>query len=150
MFGAALEARDEPVALGLHGNGGQGANGIDPAGAEHGEAAAPLLHQLQHVDRADEIVLDQLAAAGLAVHAGEHAGVGGRLDDPIAAGQRLQVAGIADVAVMELDAVLAQGAAIGLTAGPDEVVQARDLPVRPAFPQAAGERAADKTADASD
>ena len=48
--------------------------------------AAPLVQQLDPVDRPNEVVLDQLAAAGLAINPGENAGVNGSFDNPIAPG----------------------------------------------------------------
>ncbi|OQC22984.1 MAG: hypothetical protein BWX68_02975 [Verrucomicrobia bacterium ADurb.Bin063] len=143
-------ARHKPVALRVHRNGRERANRIDPAGAEQGKATTPLLLQLQHVDRAHKIMLEQLAAAGPAVHTGQHARIGGRLDNPVAAGQGFEVAGDADIAMKQPDAQPAQRPAVGLAAGAREVVQAEDLPVRPPFPQPAGERAAHKTANAGE
>ena len=120
---------------------------MDAAGAEYGESTAPLLEQLQHVDRPNEVVLDQPAAAGLAGHPGEDTAVGGSFDNPIAARRGFEVARAADAAMIELDAKFPQDAAIHLASGPDKVVQTDKFPVRPAFPQAASHGTADETTD---
>src|SRR5258708_6687332 len=99
------------------------------------------------MDRAEKIVLDNLAAARPAIHAREDTGIGGSIHNPIADRQRLEISRNANVAMEQLHARLAQRAAIGFAAGANEVVQADELPVRPPPPQAASQRAPHESAN---
>ena len=62
----------------------------------------------EHVEGADQVVLDELAAAGAAGHAGQHAGVGGGVDDPVHLRQGLEVAGVTDIPVEKPDPLILQ------------------------------------------
>ena len=67
-------------------------DGIDTARAQKNESRAVPLGQLQEVNGSVEIMLNQLAAAGHSIDAGEHARVGGGVDDPIDRRDSFQVA----------------------------------------------------------
>lgn len=101
---------------------------VNAGGAEHEEAGAASAAELEHVEGADEVVFEELAAAGAAVEAGEDAGVGGGVDDPVHVGEGLEVAGQADVAMEEAHTELLEGEAIDLGAGTAEVVEAEGGP----------------------
>ena len=77
---------------------------VHAAAGEQNEAGVVPPAVFQQIDGALQIVLDELAAAGLAVDAGQHAGDGGGVDDPIAVGKRFEIAGAADIAVDHADA----------------------------------------------
>lgn len=83
---------------------GEGRDRVDAARAEENEAGAVGLAELEHVDRAAQVVLDELAGTGLAIYASEDAGVGGGVDDPIDGREGFEVARGAEVAVKEFDA----------------------------------------------
>ena len=78
---AAVQLKRVPG--GLQGKRGQRRNGIDAAGAEQQKAGLVRLAILQHVHQACQVVLEELPAAAVALHAGQHAGVGGGVDHPI-------------------------------------------------------------------
>jgi hypothetical protein len=90
-----------------------------------------------------------LAAADHAVGAGKDRRVGGRVDDPIGTRQNLDVTGVADVAVPDFDAEPEQIGAIQVRAGPDQVIDAKNL-VLGGGAQFPGKRGADETANAGD
>ena len=104
----------------------------------------------EQVDGAVEVVFDDLAAARFAVHAREHARVRGGVDEPIGGRQRFQVAGVAHVAVVEAHAPRAEGVAVALAAGADEIIHARDFGVGLGVEQRMGDAAAYEAADAGD
>ncbi len=106
--------------------------------------------EFEEVDRAGKVVFDELAGAGLAVHASEDTGIGGGVDDPIHGGEGLKVAGGAEISVEDFDAEFFEFGAVGFAAGPDEVVEAAELMTRTGGGERAGERAADEAADAGD
>ena len=89
---------------------------------------------LEHVNRADEIVLDELAAGGVPVDAGEHARIRRRVDDHVDWWQPLEIRCEADVGVMERDAKRTQHRAVLLAAGPNEIVETDDLDACPPRP----------------
>src|ERR1043166_6544289 len=64
---------------------------IDAAGAEKNEPGAMTTAVLQDVDRAPEIVLEQLTRARPAVDASEHARVRRGIDDPVGFRQTLEI-----------------------------------------------------------
>src|SRR6266566_5156586 len=92
-------------------------------------------------------MLDQLTAAGLPVHAGEDAGIGRRVQNPLAPRERFQITRIADIAVANLNAQLAQRRAVQLAARPHKIVQTDDFPIGPALAQSARQRGANETAN---
>ncbi len=104
----------------------------------------------EHVDRARQVVLDELAAGGLAVDAGEHARVGRGVDDHVDGGQRLEVGREPDVGVVDGDAERAERSAIQLAAWPDEVVEPDEFDAVPCVDPAANQRRADEAAGAGD
>jgi hypothetical protein len=65
----------------------QRGNGVDAAGAEQDETGVGSAAVFQQIDGAEQIVFKQLACAGFAVAAGQNAGLGGGVDDPIDAGR---------------------------------------------------------------
>ena len=69
-------------------------------------------------------MLYELTGAGFAVDTGEHAGIGGGVDDPVDGGQRLEIAGGAKIGVEDFDAKFFEFGAVGLAAGADEIVEA--------------------------
>ena len=83
---------------------GERRDAVDATRRDEDEAGAVSFAELEHIHRAPEVVLDELARAGLAVDAGEDAGVGGGVDDPIDGREGFEVAGGAEVAVEEFDA----------------------------------------------
>ena len=90
--------------MGLDRKGGKRRDGVDAARAEENETGAVSLAVFEEIDGAAEVVFDELARAGFAVDAGEDAGVGGGVDDPIDGREGFEVAGGAEVAVEEFDA----------------------------------------------
>ena len=103
---------------------------------------------LEDADRAREVVVDELARTGLAVDAREYAGIGRRIQHEVGGGQGVHGGNVAQVRGEHLDAELFQRAAVGLAAGPDEIVEAADLVT--GRMQRAGKGATDETADAGD
>jgi hypothetical protein len=83
---------------------GERRDAVNAARGEKNKTGAVSLAELEHVDRAPEVVLDELAGTGLAIDASEDAGIGGGVDDPIDSGERLEIAGGAEVAVEEFHA----------------------------------------------
>ena len=55
--------------------------------------------EFQNVDGSEQVVLDQLAAAGFSVDAGQHAGIGGGIENPIATSDGFEVARAANIGV---------------------------------------------------
>ena len=142
--------RTEGVLVDFDGEGGEGRDGVDAAGGEENEAGAVGLAELEHVHRAPEVVLDELAGARFAVHAGEDARVGGGIDDPVDGGERFEVARGAEIAVEEFNAEFFQGVAVGLAAGADKIVEADESVAGAGFGEGAREGAADKAAHTGD
>ena len=95
-------------------------------------------------------MLDELAGTCFAIDAGEDAGVGGGVDDPVDSGKRLEIAGGAEVAVEEFDADFFQGVAIRLAARTDEIIEAEEGVAGAGFGERAREGAADKAAHTGD
>ena len=104
----------------------------------------------EEVDRAPQIMFEQLARAGLAVHAGEHAGVRSGIDHKIGGGQRFKIGRAADIRVNNFHAEPGQFTAVEFAAGPDEIIHAHNLQTRRRFQQRPRERAAHETTAASD
>ena len=69
-----LRGRDGMFSAGFDLNACQGTHGVDAARAEEHQARSGSLAELQEIERADEIMLDQLAAAGAPIDPGQHAG----------------------------------------------------------------------------
>ena len=95
-------------------------------------------------------MLDDLAAAGTAVDAGQNAGVGRRIDDPVGVAGRLQIAGAADVAVPDADAGRFEARPRRLASRPAEIVDPGQQRTRKAPLQAERQLAADEAADPGD
>ena len=112
------------------------------AGAERLEAERRGVHVFQ--------VLDELAAAGFAIDAGENAGVGGGVDDPIDGREGFEIGGDADLAVKDSNAFEGERAPIGFRAGAGEIVDAGDLRAGEGSLQAAREGRAHESADPGD
>jgi len=58
------------------------------------------------------VPLDDLAAAAASVHAGEYAWIGRGVDHIVDRGQRVEIAGDAQVGMADRDAAFLQGAAV--------------------------------------
>src|SRR5687767_9806397 len=99
--------------------------------------------ELEHVERADQVVFDQLAAARATVHSGQHAWVGGGVHDPVHGTETLEVGRESQITVTHANPKRRQGAAIHLAAGSREVVDADDLNVggRGMMAKCSGDRA---------
>ena len=143
-------ARREPAALQTDRNCREPVDRVNPAGAQHQEPAPPLPRQLQQVGGADQIMLDELPAAGFAVHARQHAGIGGGIQDPVAGRERFQIARVANIPVNQPDSAPAKRGPVQFAAGAHEVVQADEFPIRPPRFQPSGQGAADEPAGACD
>lgn len=104
----------------------------------------------ENVDRAPEIMFEQLARAGLAVHTREHARIGGGIDYEVRLGKRFKIRGAADVCVNNFHTELGEFAAIEFAARADEVVYAGNFQIFFCRQQGPRERAAHETADAGD
>jgi hypothetical protein len=70
----------------LNRQGSQRRDGIDAAGGKQDEAGAVSLAVFEDVDRAGEVVVHEFARAGPAVHAREHARVGGGVHHEVGGG----------------------------------------------------------------
>ena len=81
----------------------------------------------QNVDRASEIVFEQLARAGFAVNAGQHAGIGGGINRKIGGRQSFKIRRAANIRMNYFYAELCQFAEVVFTTRTDEVVHAKDL-----------------------
>lgn len=104
----------------------------------------------QQVDGAVEIVLHQLPAAGLAVHPGEHAGVGCGINDPVGGRQRGHIRRAAYVYMLHANAGTLEFQPVQLASWPDEIIKAKHLRARRALFEPDGNRAAYETANAAD
>ena len=142
--------RTEGVGVGLYGERGERRDRVDATGAEENETGAVGFAVFEEVDRAGEVVFDELAGAGFSVDAGEDAGVGGGVDNPVDARKRFEVAGGAEIGVDDFYAEFFEFGAVGLAAGTDEVVEAVELVTGTGTGEGAGEGAADEAADAGD
>jgi hypothetical protein len=129
---------------------GERRDGIHAARAEQKEAGAVLLAELEQVHRATQVVLDELPRARASVHAGEHAGIGRRIDDPVDRRQRLQITGRTQVAVKQSHALAFEIGAIGFASRANEIVEAQNLMASARIQNRACERAAHEPADARD
>ena len=134
----------------LDGQIGEGRNGIDAAGAQQNEPGIPAFAGFEQIDGAAQVVLDQLAGGAFAIDPGEHAGIGGAVDDPVEGADCLQVARLADVAVDDPDAQSLKIVAIQPRTGARKVVDAMDLEVAGGGLEGLGELASDKAADSGD
>jgi hypothetical protein len=131
---------------------GQRRDRVDAARAQQHEPRRARLAVLEHVHRAEQIVIDQLPAARAPVHAGEHAGVRRGVDHPVGRAARVEVGGGADVAVQHLHAELREDRAVELAAGARQVVEADDRQDvgRALRPEVARQRAPDEAAHPGD
>src|SRR5581483_9044241 len=101
---------------------GQRGNRVDAAGAQEDEACLVPLAVFEQVQRAIQVVLDQLTAAGTPIDAGEDTWIGGGINDPIGRRQAVEVGGGAHIAVADVDSERAQARLAGLAAGAEKVV----------------------------
>ena len=120
---------------------------VDPAGAEQNKGGSSGFAEFQQIDRAKEVVFDQLARAGFSVHSGEHAGIRGGINHGVDGRNRLKVAGGADVSVEDVDAKRFEFGSIRLAAGSDEIIDPDDLQIGTMRQERLGQRAADETAN---
>jgi hypothetical protein len=139
----------EGVVAHAHGQPRERRDGVDAAGAEEHAGGAVHAAVLQQIDRAPEVVLDELPAGGGAVDAGEDARIRRRVDDHVDRGPGLQVRRVADISVLDPDAQPAQRVAIELAARATQVVDAEELMLA-VFPPGAYQGRSDESADARD
>src|SRR6185437_12480617 len=78
----------------------------------------------EKMERAGEIVLSNLPCARASVHSGQHARVSGRIDYPIAAGQRIQIAAQTQVAMKKAYASRDRGDSVEFTSRAQQIVNA--------------------------
>src|SRR5689334_24966801 len=78
----------------------------------------------EKMERAGEIVLGKLPCARASVHSGQHARVRGRIDHPIAAGQRIQIAAQTQVAMKKAYASGHGGGPVEFTSRAQQIVDA--------------------------
>ena len=123
----------------VHRSAGQGRDAVDPARAQEDEAGAVALAVLEQVDRAAEVVLDQLARAREPVDPGQDARIGRGVDHPVArrAGRRRR-SPRGRRAWTSLIPRRFSSARFRLAARADEIVEARDLVARAPGPRAPG------------
>ena len=95
-------------------------------------------------------MLDELPGAGLAIRAGEDAGIGGRVEHPVDWRQCLDITGCAEVAVEQPHPEFFQFRPIGFAPRPDEVVESGQFVRGSPVGQRARNRAAHEAADARD
>ena len=81
----------------------------------------------ESLDRANKIDVEQLARGSRAVDAGQDAGLGGGINEPVAGGQASPISGEADVAMADLDAKGLQRLYIRFRAGTLEIVDPEDF-----------------------
>jgi len=140
----------ERVVPGVHLQFGESGDAVHTAGGEQIEPRSVLFAIFEQVDGASEVVLDQLPAAGFAVHARQHAGVGGGVEDPVAFWQGVDVALVADITMPNIDSEVEQGLAIEVAAGAGQVVDANDFVDAVGGGERFGKRRADEAADSGD
>jgi hypothetical protein len=126
----------------------EGLDAVNARGAEHEEAGVSCSAKLEHVEGANEVVFEQLTAAGAAVESGEDAGVGGGVDEPVHVRQALEVAGLPDIAVKQADAKALEGQSVDLGPRAAEVVHPQDGPS--GLDQMADDLAADEATGSGD
>jgi hypothetical protein len=108
------------------------------------------LAEFEHVYRAEEIVVHDVAAAHLSIDPGEHARVGSGVEDPVDPWERLEQGGVPDVALHDMNAEPFQRFAIRLAARPDEAVDAGDLDSGGRLNERTGEGASNEATHARD
>ena len=72
-------------------------------------------------------MFEQLARAGFAIHAREHAGIRGGINHEIGGGQGFKIRRAADIRVENFHAERGEFAAVQLAAGADEIIHADNL-----------------------
>lgn len=137
----ALTIRDE-------GDVPEGLDAVNARGAEHEEAGVSRSAEFKHVEGANEVVFEQLPAAGATVESGEDAGVGSGVDEPVHVRQALEVAGLADIPVEQADAEALQGQSVDLGPRAAEVIHPQNGPS--GLDQVADDLAADEAAGSGD
>ena len=118
----------EPGLLLVVGERVQRGDRVDPAGAEEEERRPPGPRQLQAVDRAGQVRLEDIA--GRAVEPRLHRRLGGTIDHQVEGGQAFQVLHAADVAVAEPDPRPPEPGEAQLAPPALEAVEGRHLHVR--------------------
>src|SRR5262249_1695777 len=96
------------------------------------------------------VVLHELAATRIAADPGQYARIRCGVYDPIAIGQRVDIAPTADIAMFDMDASAVQNKAVCLAARATEVINTRYHRVRSQPAHRQGNRAANESADACD
>jgi len=132
------------------GDGGQRGNRVNAAAAEQHEAGLVLPAVFEYVAERAQVVLEKAAAAAGPGETGQHAGIGGCVDHPVAGGQARDVARRSQVAMNEPDAQLFHPRPIGLRPRTHQIVDARYADPFHPVEQAPGERAAHKTTHSGD
>ena len=102
-------------------------DGIDPAGADENEPGGAGLAVLQHVERAHEVVVEELPAPAFAIDAREYAGIGRAVDHPVRVGQRAHVGLRSDVALEHANAPALQCFNVGLGPAAAQIVDAKNF-----------------------
>ena len=105
---------------------------------------------LQHVHDAGEVVLEELAAAGIAREPCQYARIGGGVDHPVGGRQDFEIAGLTDIALDELHAALPQTNAIEFRPRTMQIIDAGDAQSFAAFEESLGDRRPGEAADAGD
>ena len=145
---AAALLEDKGALLFNHRKSTEGRDRVNPTGAEQDHPGRLPFADFQKVYRSPEVVLQQFAAAGLAIHPSENAGIGGGVDDPIDATGLLEVLLPPDVPHPKLHPSRLDDGAVELTARATEVIKTADLVARLA--EAEGQLGTNKAADAAD
>ncbi len=134
----------------LHWQGRKRCDRVNTAGAQQHKPGAVLLAVLEQVHRARENVFDELPRTGADIDSGQHARIGRGIDHPVAGRQGFQIAGGAEITVINLYAQPDKFCSIGLAAGTAEIIQAVELVSGAARGEGPRQRAASETADAGE
>jgi hypothetical protein len=109
-----------------------------------------LFAELEHVHRADEVMLDELTGACFAIDAGEDARVGSGVDYEVDSRDGFEIAGRSEVTVVKFYSEGFEFGPVGFAAWADEIIEADQRVVLAGLYERPGEGAADKAADAGD
>ena len=102
---------------------------IDPAGRQEDQSTAVMARIVEAVDRAEEVGVEQIARA--AVIAGMDRGLGRALDHQVGRRQRVEILGVAHVAMDKADAAGAQPRQCELAAAAVQIIESDDLLAAP-------------------
>lgn len=105
---------------------------------------------LEKVNRAAEIVVEQLLGAGFSVHSCEHTGIGGAVDHPIGRRENRHIVGVPDVANTDINSKGPQRFDICFAAAPTQVVDAGDRQIGSMFKKVPGDDTSREAADSGD